>query len=45
MGVQGSNPLSPLLLGTWSLSYDREELSPGTFRNGTTAALGLKWRY
>ena len=41
--VQGSGGLRAGLLGTWSLSYDREELDRSRLRKSWTAAAGLRF--
>lgn len=41
--VQGSGGLREGLLGTWSLSYDREELDHSRLRKSWTAAAGLRF--
>lgn len=40
--INGSSGLTPRLLGTWTLGYDSEELSPTNTRTSVTVSAGLK---
>ena len=44
-GVHGSRTIRPRTFGTWSFGYDREELTPGRFRNRWELSGGLKFEY
>jgi YaiO family outer membrane protein len=41
-GIQGSHLVTRRTYGTWSLDFERDELSPGRFRNRWEGALGVR---